>query len=259
MLSVDHLTKAFGGIKAVDDVSFDVPENTVLGIIGPNGAGKTTLLNLVSGLSRPDTGSICFGGKAVTGMRPYEIARIGLGRTFQNLRLIRQLTVWENVELAVCCRVEYRFFDALLGRARIRKADEFIAAAARDALKVTELVEVARRRVSELPYGVQKRVEIARALALDPKVLLLDEPAAGLNPVECQELTEYIRAVRRARPISVILVEHHVDMVMQLCDEIIVLNFGKCIAKGRPEAVQNDPEVLRAYLGDQGGAKSANR
>lgn len=249
----------------MDDVSFDVPESTVSGIIGPNGAGKTTLLNLISGLSRADSGVIRFGEKVLSGLRPHEIARMGLGRTFQNLRLIRQLTVWENVELAVCCRVEYRFLDALVGRARIRKADAFIASAARDALAVTELTEVAQRRVSELPYGVQKRVEIARALALDPTLLLLDEPAAGLNPVECQELAEYIRAVRRARPISVILVEHHVDMVMKLCDEIVVLNFGKCIAKGRPEVVQNDPEVLRAYLGDRGdqgdreGAKSANR
>ncbi|HRG96503.1 MAG TPA: ABC transporter ATP-binding protein [Polyangiaceae bacterium] len=248
-LTLKHVTKDFGGLRAVGDVTFTVPERSIFGLIGPNGAGKTTVFNLVTGVYKHDAGSIHFGKTDVRPLAPAKIAEVGIARTFQNIRLFSQLTVLEN--LLVACELQKRaHLTAALLRTKVHYDDERVMhARAMELLEVFDLAGVADEPSTSLPYGNQRRLEIARAMMLKPKLLLLDEPAAGMNYGEAEGLKAQIRWLRDTFALTVVLVEHNMQVVMGVCEEIHVLDHGETIAHGTPEAVQNDPKVLAAYLG----------
>jgi len=248
MLVVQDITKYFGGLSALDGVSFEVPQGTITSLIGPNGAGKTTLFNTISGLLRPTSGIIIFKGIAITGWSPYRIARIGMGRTFQNVQLFVNLNALENVMAARFCRTHSSFLESLLCLPRDR-GDRRQSREAAEAL--LEWVGIAERRFllpRELPYGDQRRLEMARTLAMEPELLMLDEPTAGMSHLESQGLMELIGRLKE-QGTTILLIEHNMNVVMSISDKVVVLNFGEKIAEGSAAEVQANPAVIEAYLG----------
>jgi branched-chain amino acid transport system ATP-binding protein len=250
ILEVRDLRKAFGGLKAVDGVSFGVPRGCIKAIIGPNGAGKTTLINLITGLERLNSGEVHFAGQRIDTRQPYEIVRLGIARTFQNLKLFADMSVLENVMAGRHSRTHVGLLGAVLRSERSRAEEAAIEADATRLLGDVGLLAHANDRAGDLPFGKQRLLEIARALATEPKLLLLDEPAAGLNSAEAAELGSFIRRIRDGGT-TVLLVEHHMELIMDISDEIFVLNFGQYLAQGTPGEVKNNPAVIAAYLGDE--------
>jgi len=257
LLEVKGLTKTFGGIQAVDRFSFGVREGSITGIIGPNGAGKTTVFNLVTGIYRPTEGTMLFEGEEMGGLRPDAIVRKGIARTFQNIRLFNRRTCLENVLTPLLQRETCSFVGALLGTPGTRRIAKKLHGRAMDLLASLGLEQYADWQANTLPYGLQRKLEIARALATEPKLLLLDEPAAGMNPEETRSLAGLVSEVRDKFKVTILLIEHHMDLVMNICSPIVVMNFGTLLAAGTPDEVRANPDVVAAYLGK--GKKSHDR
>ena len=248
MLKLEDLTIRFGGLTAVDNVSTHVKKGEIFGLVGPNGAGKTTTFNMISGYYAPTSGKVIFDGKEIQGRPQYEINREGIARTYQNINLFNKMTVLENCMIGCHPRMKANLFDAVFNTKRRRQEDEQAREKCREILKFMELSHREEQLAKNLSYGEQRRLEIARALVSDPKLLLLDEPAAGMNNSEKVELTEMIRKIRDMG-ITILLVEHNMKLVMAVCDRICVLNFGKKLAEGTPDYIQNHEGVINAYLG----------
>ncbi|MFN8472843.1 MAG: ABC transporter ATP-binding protein [Anaerolineae bacterium] len=248
-LEVRDLSRRFGGLLAVNRVSFGVTEGEIFGLIGPNGAGKTTLFNLITGLTSVTSGEVLLRGENITGKRPYQIAQRGMARTFQNIRLFGNLSALTNVEIARHTHTGSGIIAGVLGLPKARAEEKLTRERAMELLRLVGLADRAEDKARNFPYGDQRRLEIARALALQPEVLLLDEPAAGMNSGEKAELSDFIRRIRTEFDLTVLLIEHHVPLVMGLCDRIAVLDFGNLIALGSPDSIQHDPKVVNAYLG----------
>lgn len=255
ILNVKNLTKNFGGLCAVSNVSMTINEGELIGLIGPNGAGKTTLFNLLTGVYEPSSGLIELMDQnksiQIGGLKPYKITNLGVARTFQNIRLFKSMTVLENVKVAMHKNIRYGTLAAILRLPTYYKEEKWVEEKAEELLKEVGLYSLRNELATNLPYGKQRRLEIARALAIQPKILYLDEPAAGMNPQETKELTELIDHIREKYKLIVILIEHDMSLVMKICERIYVLNYGKMIANGTPEEIKQNEFVVKAYLGEE--------
>ncbi|MBI4650989.1 ABC transporter ATP-binding protein [Candidatus Desantisbacteria bacterium] len=249
-LKIENLSKSFGGIQAVLNYNLELPDNTITGLIGPNGAGKTSIFNLISGIYRPDSGQVFLNDKEITHKALSMISRSGIARTFQNIRLFNQMTVLDNIKTAFHRRAGYHFGETILGLSKFYLSEKKIDRESMEYLNYFGLTGYKSEFAKNLCYGDQRRLEIARALASEPKVLLLDEPAAGMNQVEVEELIKLIRKVQKDFGLSILLIEHQMPVVIELCRSIQVLNFGRLIASGNPSEVISNPEVIQAYLGE---------
>lgn len=250
MLEVKNIGISFGGLKAVDNFSLELQENELSGLIGPNGAGKTTIFNLLTGVYRPDNGSIRLDGKELTGKSIIEINQAGIARTFQNIRLFSNLSVLDNVKAGLHNHHSYSTFEGIFRLPRYRAQEKEMNRRAEELLSVFHLEQMVEVKAKNLPYGSQRKLEIARALATEPKLLLLDEPAAGMNPNETAELMETIQLVRKRFHMTILLIEHDMKLVSGICERLTVLNFGKLLKQGDTQEVLHDPEVVKAYLGE---------
>lgn len=250
LLKAKNLTISFGGLRAVDDFQISIDKGRLYGLIGPNGAGKTTVFNLLTGVYKPNEGIITLDGKDITGKKTIEINKAGIARTFQNIRLFKELSVIDNVKAGLHNHHPYSVIAGIFRLPKYFREEKKMTEEAMELLKVFDLDGEAEYLASNLPYGKQRKLEIARALATRPKILLLDEPAAGMNPNETQELMDTIRFVRKQFDMTILLIEHDMKLVSGICEELTVLNFGRILAQGKTSEVLNDPEVIKAYLGE---------
>lgn len=251
VLEAKNLGIAFGGLRALQDVQFSIGEKEIIGLIGPNGAGKTTVFNLLTDVYVPTEGTITLENQNIVGKKTYQITRGGISRTFQNIRLFKDISVIDNVKIAMNFQMKYSVLSGIFRLPAYRREEERVDKRAHELLQVFNLDEKAEDLAKNLPYGQQRKLEIARALATNPKVLLLDEPAAGMNPTETKELMETIRLIRDRFGIAILLIEHDMNFVMGICERIYVLDYGKVIAEGNPEEIRNNPRVITAYLGGE--------
>ncbi len=251
LLKIDKLTHYFGGLRSVNNFNLELSENELVGLIGPNGAGKSTIFNLICGLYRPTEGSIIFKGNSLIGLFPHQITSLGIGRTFQNIRLWNELSVIDNLRIAHFSQINYKLFDSLFFTNRLVKEEQKVTAVAMDLLDKFNLAPYINELPRNLPYGIQRRVEICRALVVNPSLMLLDEPAAGMNQGEIGELIDLVRWVKEEFKVTVLIIEHQMRVIMNICERIQVLDFGSTIAEGTPEEIRNNLLVIKAYLGEE--------
>ena len=249
LLEVHKMSVNFGGIKPVSELDLQIEEGELIGLIGPNGAGKTTVFNLLTGVYTPTEGSITFNGERIDRLKTHQIVKKGITRTFQNIRLFKQMTVIDNVKVAFNNRLKYSPLEGILHLPRYKKEEAWLEEEARKLLKIFELDKYAYELSMNLPYGKQRKLEIARALAGSPKLLLLDEPAAGMNPNETNELMQTIKLIRDQFNMTILLIEHDMNLVMSICERLVVIDYGMVIARGTPSEIQNNEKVIGAYLG----------